>query len=410
MSDIRGVTLGRPLTDAQLSHVTAIRDHWMQVGLSTERCDRPKAERLVKSAYRAAGLDEPPIVVWMDSPLGGVLASAMIRNVSEKGQLGGQLGGQLADQLAGQLGGQLADQLGGQLGGQLADQLAGQLGGQLGGQLADQLGDQLADQLGGQLADQLADQLAGQLAGQLWDQLGGQLADQLADQLWDQVRGQLGRELSSWWDCYWIAYLTAALPFADLEASPQLDALAAASAEVGWWWPMKGAVVLTDRPTVIARDKDGRLHCADGPALAYTDGCSIYAWHGQRVPADLIDGDGWTLDQIVKERNTEIRRCAVERMGWDVFLHKAGAELVAEAPDPGNDPHTIRLYELPAVLEEAYSEPARIALVTNGSVERDGTRHRYGIVVRKSFSDPIAAMADTYGVPTHVYKQLQIRR
>ena len=378
MSDIRGVTLGRPLTDAQLSHVTAIRDHWMQVGLSTERCDRPKAERLVKSAYRAAGLDEPPIVVWMDSPLGGVLASAMIRNVSEKGQLW--------DQLRGQLAGQLADQLGGQLGGQLADQLADQLGGQL------------------------WDQLGGQLGGQLWDQLGGQLADQLRGQLWDQVRGQLGRELSSWWDCYWIAYLTAALPFADLEASPQLDALAAASAEVGWWWPMKGAVVLTDRPTVIARDKDGRLHCADGPALAYTDGCSIYAWHGQRVPADLIDGDGWTLDQIVKERNTEIRRCAVERMGWDVFLHKAGAELVAEAPDPGNDPHTIRLYELPAVLEEAYSEPARIALVTNGSVERDGTRHRYGIVVRKSFSDPIAAMADTYGVPTHVYKQLQIRR
>ena len=386
MSDIRGVTLGRPLTDAQLSHVTAIRDHWMQVGLSTERCDRPKAERLVKSAYRAAGLDEPPIVVWMDSPLGGVLASAMIRNVSEKGQLW--------DQLRGQLGGQLADQLADQLGGQLWDQLGGQLGGQLWDQIRDQLGDQLGGQLGGQLADQL----------------GGQLADQLRGQLWDQVRGQLGRELSSWWDCYWIAYLTAALPFADLEASPQLDALAAASAEVGWWWPMKGAVVLTDRPTVIARDKDGRLHCADGPALAYTDGCSIYAWHGQRVPADLIDGDGWTLDQIVKERNTEIRRCAVERMGWDVFLHKAGAELVAEAPDPGNDPHTIRLYELPAVLEEAYSEPARIALVTNGSVERDGTRHRYGIVVRKSFSDPIAAMADTYGVPTHVYKQLQIRR
>ena len=374
MSDIRGVTLGRPLTDAQLSHVTAIRDHWMQVGLSTERCDRPKAERLVKSAYRAAGLDEPPIVVWTDSPLGGVLASAMIRNPSEKGQLW--------DQLRGQLAGQLGDHLGDQLRGQLRGQLAGQLGGQLG----DHLGDHL------------------------WDQLAGQLGDQLAGQLWDQIGGQLGRELSSWWDCYWIAYLTAALPFADLEASPQLDALAAASAEVGWWWPMKGAVVLTDRPTVIARDKDGRLHCADGPALAYTDGCSIYAWHGQRVPADLIDGDGWTLDQIVKERNTEIRRCAVERMGWDVFLHKAGAELVAEAPDPGNDPHTIRLYELPAVLEEAYSEPARIALVTNGSVERDGTRHRYGIVVRKSFSDPIAAMADTYGVPTHVYKQLQIRR
>ncbi|WP_156525584.1 MULTISPECIES: hypothetical protein [unclassified Gordonia (in: high G+C Gram-positive bacteria)] len=239
MSDIRGVTLGQPLTDAQLSHVTAIRDHWIRVGLSTERCDRLKAEHLVKSAYRVAGLDEPPIVVWMDSPLGGVLASAMIRNLSEKGQL--------------------------------ENQLWGQLGGQLRGQLWDQLWGQLRDQLWGQLRGQLRGQLGGQLGGQLRDQLWGQLGDQL----WGQLRG---------------------------------------------------------------------------------------------------------------------------------------AELVAEAPDPGNDPHTIRLYELPAVLEEAYSEPARIALVTNGSVERDGTRHRYGIVVRKSFSDPIAAMADTYGVPAHVYKQLQVRR
>lgn len=237
----------------------------------------------------------------------------------------------------------------------------------------------------------------------------GQLRDQLRGQLWDQLRDPLGREISSWWDCYWLAYMTAALPFADLESSTRLDALAAACAEVGWWWPMKGAVVLTDRPTVIARDKDGRPHCADGPALAYADGYAMHAWHGQRVPADLIDG-GWTLERIVKERNTEIRRCAVERMGWDVFLTKAHAELVAEAPDPGNDPHTIKLYELPAVLEEAYSEPARIALVTNGSCERDGTRHRYGIVVRKTFSDPIAAMADTYGVPTDVYRQLQVRR
>ena len=53
---------------------------------------------------------------------------------------------------------------------------------------------------------------------------------------------------------------------------------------------------------------------------------------------------------------------------------------------------------------------ARIVLCTNGSAERDGTRHRYGITVRKRFNDPVAAMADTYGVATEVYRQLETRR
>ena len=61
-------------------------------------------------------------------------------------------------------------------------------------------------------------------------------------------------------------------------------------------------------------------------------------------------------------------------------------------------------------LDDAFSEPARIVLCTNGSAERDGTRHRYGITVRKRFNDPVAAMADTYGVATEVYRQLETRR
>ena len=345
------------LTDDQIEHAQRVRDHWMRVGLSTDRCDRPRAEAAVRAAYRAADIPEPQLVVWMDSPLGGVFAAAMIRELPK-----------------------------------------------LGGQLWDQLGDQLRDQLG--------DQLWGQRRGQLWDQLRGQLGDQLGgqlgDQLWGQLRDQLGLEISAWWDAYWLAYYTCALPFADLEASPRLDALATVCEEAGWWWPMHGAVVLTDRPTTINRDKEGRLHSGDGPTLAYADGYELYSWHGTRVPADLIGG--WTIPQIVAERNTEVRRCAVERMGWDVFLAEADATLVAEADDPGNSPHTLRLYDLPDYLDDAFSEPARIVLCTNGSAERDGTRHRYGITVRKRFNDPVAAMADTYGVATEVYRQLETRR
>ena len=80
-------------------------EHWMGVGLSTERVDRDAAEQAVTAAYRAAGTEPAPITIWMDSPLGGTLATAVIR------QLRGQLRGQLREQLGGQLGDQLGDQL-----------------------------------------------------------------------------------------------------------------------------------------------------------------------------------------------------------------------------------------------------------------------------------------------------------
>ena len=160
-------------------------------------------------------------------------------------------------------------------------------------------------------------------------------------------------------------------------------------------------------PTGIIPARAGQTE--DGPAVAWADGWGVYAWHGTVVPADLIE-TGWPIDRLLAERNTEIRRCAVERMGWPEFLRQASATLITEVPDPGNHPHTLRMYELPDALQDSFSEPARIVLCTNGSPERDGTTHQFGIVTRKQFSNPVDAMADTYGVPGHMYAQLQARR
>lgn len=70
----------------------------------------------------------------------------------------------------------------------------------------------------------------------------------------------------------------------------------------------------------------------------------------------------------------------------------------------------LRLYDLPDALRDAYDEPARILLCTNGSEERDGTRHQFGLVVPAHHTDPVAAAADLYGVPRAAYAGLQVRR
>lgn len=65
------------------ARVLAEADRWLRAGLSTEPCDRPRAEASVAAVYRAHGLPVPRTVVWMDSPLGGAPASWALRHGRE---------------------------------------------------------------------------------------------------------------------------------------------------------------------------------------------------------------------------------------------------------------------------------------------------------------------------------------
>jgi uncharacterized protein DUF6745 len=170
-------------------------------------------------------------------------------------------------------------------------------------------------------------------------------------------------------------------------------------------------VVLAENPTVLTLDKLGRLHNETGPALAFADGHHQFAWHGLTVPATAIT-DPVDLGVIVRERNIEVRRCLIERMGWDEFIGKAQLVPVGPAvPDPGNAPHTLQLYDLGHLFESSNRLPdsARLLLCTNGSAERDGTRRRYGLFVPGRHTDPIAAASELYGVSAATYRRMQIR-
>src|SRR5713226_6620923 len=133
------------LTAEQERLLPVIRDEWLAIGLSTTPADRGRAEAGVELAYQAAGLAPPTLVIWVDSPMAGSSAAAMLLGL--KDQVGGQVRGQVRDQV----------------------------GGQVGGQVRGQVGDQVRDQVGGQVRDQVRDQVGGQV----WDQVGGQVRGQI---------------------------------------------------------------------------------------------------------------------------------------------------------------------------------------------------------------------------------------
>ncbi|MGV9672924.1 DUF6745 domain-containing protein [Gordonia sp. NPDC003504] len=173
----------------------------------------------------------------------------------------------------------------------------------------------------------------------------------------------------------------------------------------GWWWPLDGVCLMSERPTGLRTEPtpgavhgERRLHADSSPAVEFADGHRVFAIHGTTVPH-------WVLDDPSPERNIEIRRCAIERIGWDAYVASARLSLVDETDDPGNAGHPLRLYAPPP----EWRRRDRILLATNGSVERDGTRRCYGLTVPQWLPTALAAAGWTYGLSAETYSQLTRR-
>ena len=250
---------------------------------------------------------------------------------------------------------------------------------------------------------------------------GGQVGDQVLGQVRGQVLGQVERWiLDRWhWDSgWWITWLAWATYFRDachLDLPDDLwDRVGPLehAAQAAWaWWPQEDYVVVCDRPLVVHRQATGetgwgshRLHCTDGPAVAFRDGWAVWAIEGVRVTEQIVmRPETITVDQIWGEPNAEVRRVMIERHGWAEFVEVAGLTLVHTEPDPGNPGHTLALYDLP---RQVFDEPVRVVLAANASPERDGTRRRYGLTVPADIDEAAAGIAWTFGIDPATYRGL----
>ena len=369
------------LTDEQEAQIAPWRDQWIAHGLNTEPAHRPRAEAGVRLAYQAAGLEPPHIFIWLDSPLAGCYGAAMLANLPKGAQVRAQVGDQVWAQVRDQVWAQVRDQVWAQV----RDQVRAQVR------------DQVRAQVGAQVWAQVWAQVGAQVGAQVWAQVG----DQVGDQVWDQVHKSAWGQHDAWLSFHDFMHRVVAVPGAE-----RIEGLTEVAQSAGWWWPFKGAVILTERPTALHRDAENRLHNEDGPALSYPDGWSIWAWHGVRVPQWAIEAP--TAELIHAEGNVEIRRCAIERLGWDAYIRQADLQLSDPVADPGNPGQELRLSQ-PLDLFGGDEELVRVLICTNGTVERDGTRRSFGLTVPAVVTTPIAAAAWGYDLTPKQYAQLARR-
>jgi hypothetical protein len=425
------------LAPAHRQLIAGVGDRWAATVLSTAPLNRTATVEAVRRLYDTHKLRRPPLTIWMNSPFGCIYAAAVVGQPTEtlreqfvnqlrRRQLQHQLGLRLWRTLAGQVRVELGDRLGGRLRGQLSGELEDQLNGRLHGPLSSQLWGQLRGQVKGNLDGQLWDQLKGREWDALWDQFAGDLKIQLGDHRSSHDEDQDRDEAEAWgepghlhsvfpWnDAYGLAFDGCALPITGRLADPCLRAVSSIVAETGWLIPLPGAVIVGARPEVLHRDARGDLHNPAGLAVAYPDGWGFYAWHGRRVPGWVIAAP--SVGAIAAEENVEVRRCAIESLGWDRFIAEAGLVPVtagdgtdpatARVPDPGNPGQHLVLYDVP---ERLWGGRIRLLMCTNGTAERDGTRRRYGLKIPAHISDPVEAAAWTAGLGKDQYAQMARR-
>lgn len=87
--------------------------------------------------------------------------------------------------------------------------------------------------------------------------------------------------------------------------------------------------IVCQMPYIIKRNDRNQLHNPDGPAIAWSDDYKIYCWNGINVAEKIIERPHEiTKDDIVNERNIEVRRCMQEKLGPLDFIKRWGLKVV----------------------------------------------------------------------------------
>ena len=167
----------------------------------------------------------------------------------------------------------------------------------------------------------------------------------------------------------------------------------------GWMVPHESTCWLSERHSRLTTDPEGRLHCADGPALAYRDGWRHFAWKGVPVPAWMIERpETITASVIDRQRDPVLRRCMIDIMTPARYIAGSDARRVAEDETGILWLKTWHHWDRWAAVE-----------VINGTPEPDGSHKHYFLQVPPTVRSAREAVAWTYGLSEFEYASLKQR-
>ena len=181
-----------------------------------------------------------------------------------------------------------------------------------------------------------------------------------------------------------------------VEETEELMGLLELAQSAGWAAVLENVCYVSERPSVMRLDIEGRLHSLAGAAIQYPDGWGVYAVHGTVVPDEwILHPEQLTPDMAFRERNMERRRAVIDILGWERIL----AALPTKEIDVNKDPQigTLLSVDLP---DEPGSRFLRVLC---------GTGRTFVLAVPREMKTAREANAWTYQIPPEMLDRYEVR-
>ena len=288
------------LTREQEDLLLCIRQEWEMLGQCCESANRWAAETAMIGFYKKIK-KPPPAFLWVDSPLTGALVTIIMNSRSS-------------------------------------------------------LWSSLDSSLGSSLWSSLGSSLRSSLWSSLDSSLRSSLDSSLDSSLGSSLRSSLRSSPSNCWhwgthDGAWIAFYDFCRRIGvkyEKENNAALSLHVQYARSALWASSYEKVSFLCERPTKVhmIRHHHGYLilHCDGGPAVAFRDGFAVWALNGVMVSKKIAETPAEKLDPLIfaKERNVEIRKEILRKIGVDRLQQKLGSKLldsgVLTFPDVNDDP------------------------------------------------------------------------
>jgi len=294
------------LTEKQKAAMPAYRDMWIAKGLQTGNADWETFDKYMPICYEKAGIEYPSRIVRVASPLVGALAAAVAEGIWRK------RGDAVDTAVRGAVDTAVDTAVRGAVDTAVRGAVDTAVGSAVRGAVDTAVGDAV------DVAISIAKKAGVTLDWHYW--LGGQF--------W----------VGGW---YWgSAFLNFFFDVCKLKLTKDImeraEAYRKINESVNYIWPNRNFVIVCDRPKIILRDSDGRLHSTEQKAIEYKDGWGLYMIHGVKFTEEQFNkAKTATVEDILSWEDIDQRSVLLRERPVETLLENIEKKLVDKTEECG---------------------------------------------------------------------------
>jgi len=336
------------LTETQKSKLPEYVDKWVKIGLNTEPANRVEAEKGIELAYKIAGLKKPKIV-WTLSPLSSGITRycvfGILKNITNSvgDSMVNSVGDSVRDSVRDSVGDSMVNSVGNSMVNSVRDSVGDSVWNSVWDSVWNSVRDSVRISVGDSVANSVRDSVrisvGNSVWNSVWDSVRISVRDSVrisvGDSVANSVRDSVGDSVYGQHDASWLGFYDYFYNELNLKSqTKKLNGLWLIAKNANWFLPHKNICWISERHD-ICKLKDGKIHSINSPAIHYLDGFEIYALNGVRLPKEIVMTPAEKIDPkiILTEKNAEIRRELVRKIGIERVIYKLGAKSLDKSGD-----------------------------------------------------------------------------